>query len=156
MFFSSFESKEDHDSIIAAMEIFPTVGIFMCEIPVIKKKKQGKKKRPKARTIFEYTSFRCLCALNYFRDTGQHTQVLWLATTLEEPPVASIHTIWRKFGSLPTYCAFSSNSTQESVQVPWIIASCPYRLLPKKPIPLATSTFHLASFLMMQVITDCR
>ena len=42
MFFSSFEAKEDHDSIKAAMEIFPTVGIFMCVIA--NKKKQGKKK----------------------------------------------------------------------------------------------------------------
>jgi hypothetical protein len=34
--------------------------------------------------------------------------------------------------SLPTYCEFLSNSTKGLVQVPWIIAPCPYRLLPQK------------------------
>jgi hypothetical protein len=72
MFVTSFESKEDHDLIKAAMEIFPTLGIFMCVIT--DKKKQGKKKRPKARTIFDYQGISCVCALNYFRHTGQHTQ----------------------------------------------------------------------------------
>jgi hypothetical protein len=43
MFLTSFESKEDHDSIEAAMDIFPTVGIYMCVI-ADNKKKQGKKK----------------------------------------------------------------------------------------------------------------
>jgi hypothetical protein len=43
MFCTSFESKEDHDSIKAAMDSFPTVGIYMCVIA--DKKKQGKKKK---------------------------------------------------------------------------------------------------------------
>jgi hypothetical protein len=75
MFVTSFELKEDHDSIGAAMDIFPTVGIYMCIIA--DKKKQGKKKQPKARTNFDYQGISCvLCALNFFRDTDQHTQVL--------------------------------------------------------------------------------
>jgi hypothetical protein len=42
LFVSSFESKENHDSVKAVMEIIPTVGIFICAIA--DKKKQGKKK----------------------------------------------------------------------------------------------------------------
>jgi hypothetical protein len=94
MFHISFECNEDHNSIEAVMHSFPTVGIYMCVIG--DKKKQGKKKRPKARIIFEYQSSSCVCALNFFRDSALHTQVLWLATTLEAPPVASIHSIWQK------------------------------------------------------------
>jgi hypothetical protein len=42
MFCTSFECKEeDYDSIEAAMDSFPTVGIYMCVIA--DKKKQGKK-----------------------------------------------------------------------------------------------------------------
>jgi hypothetical protein len=74
MFCTSFESKDDHDSIKAAMDSFPTVGIYMCVIA--DKKKKGMKKRPKARTIFNYQGVSsCVCALNFFRDTAQHTQV---------------------------------------------------------------------------------
>jgi hypothetical protein len=94
MFCSSFQEKEDHDSIKAAMDSFPTVGIYMYVIAG--KKKQGKKKQPKARTIFKYQGVSCVCALNFFRDSAQHTQVLWLATTLEAPPVTSIHSIWQR------------------------------------------------------------
>jgi hypothetical protein len=97
MFLTSFESKEDHDSIKAAMDIFPTVGCVIAD-----KKKQGTKKQPKARTIFDYQGISCLYALNFFRDTGQHNQVLWLATTLEALPVASIHSI-RQRHQLTTY-----------------------------------------------------
>jgi hypothetical protein len=60
------------------------------------KKKQGNKKQPKARTIFNYQGVSCVCALNFFRGSAQHTQVLWLVTTLEAPPVASIHSIWQR------------------------------------------------------------
>ena len=42
MFRTSFQEKEDHDSIKAAMDSFPTVGIYMCVIA--EKKQQGKKK----------------------------------------------------------------------------------------------------------------
>jgi hypothetical protein len=88
MFLTSFESKEEDDLILAAMEIFPLL------------------------------------------------------------------VYGKSVSLLPTYCAFLSNSTQELVQVPWIIAPFPYRLLPKKLIPLTTSTCHLASFLFIQMITD--
>ena len=73
MFHTSFPEEEDHDCIDAAMDSFPTVGIYMCVIA--EKKWQGKKKRPKARTIFEYEGVTCICALNFFRDSAQHTQV---------------------------------------------------------------------------------
>jgi len=42
MFLTSFPEEEDHDCIDAAMDSFPTVGIYMCVIA--DKKKQGKKK----------------------------------------------------------------------------------------------------------------
>jgi hypothetical protein len=42
MFHTSFQEKEDHDSIDAAVDSLPTVGIYMCVIA--DKKKQGKKK----------------------------------------------------------------------------------------------------------------
>ena len=42
MFHTSFPEEEDHDSIDAAMDSFPTVGIYMCVIA--DKKRQGKKK----------------------------------------------------------------------------------------------------------------
>jgi hypothetical protein len=94
MFHTSFQEKENHDSIEAAMDSSLTVGIYMCVIA--DKKKQGKKKQPKPRTIFQYQGVSCVCALNFFRDSAQHTQVLWLATTLDACPVASIHSIWQR------------------------------------------------------------
>ena len=39
----------------------------------------------------------CLAAVNYFRE-GQHTQVLWIATTMEKPPEDSIHVVWQGHG----------------------------------------------------------
>ena len=42
MFLTSFPEEEDHAYIDAAMDSFPTVGIYMCVIA--DKKKQGKKK----------------------------------------------------------------------------------------------------------------
>jgi hypothetical protein len=74
MFVSSFESKEDHDLIKAVMEIFPTVGIFMCVIA--DKKKQGKRKRPKARTIVDYPGVSCLCALRQCLYGGKKDEIL--------------------------------------------------------------------------------
>jgi hypothetical protein len=52
-------------------------------------------------SIFDYETKSCLAVLNYFRDEKQ-TQVLWLATTLFEPPKESIHVTWRNKG-LATY-----------------------------------------------------
>jgi hypothetical protein len=43
----------------------------------------------------------CLCAVNYCRH-GQHTVVLWLASTRKPPFRASIHCTWRNNG-LATY-----------------------------------------------------
>jgi hypothetical protein len=42
MFLTSFQEKEDHDSIKAAMDMFPTEGIYTCVIS--DNKKQGKKR----------------------------------------------------------------------------------------------------------------
>jgi hypothetical protein len=160
MFLTSIESKEDHDSIKAAMDIIPAVGIYMWVIA--DKKKQGKKKQLKARTIFDYQGVSCVCALNFFRDTGQHIQVLWLATTLEAPPpVASIYSIWQRH-QLATYLLCILIKQHTGIGAGTLDHStlslqgepCPYRLLPKKQIPLAISMCHLASFLMIQMITD--
>ncbi|MCK7580961.1 MAG: hypothetical protein MZV65_38675 [Chromatiales bacterium] len=92
MICSSFESKEDHESINAAMAIFPTLAIFMSVVV-----EQGKKKKASKKTQLksildakDSTTIKCLAAVNYFRQ-HMHTQVLWLATTLEEPPTESIH-----------------------------------------------------------------
>lgn len=51
--------------------------------------------------VKDTSSLHCLAAVNYFQDDTK-TQVLWLATTLEAPPVDSIHVVWQKHG-LATY-----------------------------------------------------
>jgi hypothetical protein len=43
----------------------------------------------------------CIAAVNYLAD-GTHTQVLFLGTTLDKPPVDSIHVTWQHLG-LATY-----------------------------------------------------
>jgi hypothetical protein len=92
---SCFESKEDHESINAAMAIFPMLAIFMSGVV-----EQGKKKKASKKTQLksildakDSTTIKCLAAVNYFRQ-HLHTQVLWLATTIEEPPTESIHFMW--------------------------------------------------------------
>ena len=47
------------------------------------------------------TSLQCLAAVNYY-SIGQQTVVLWLATTVNPPPIDSIHVTWRNLG-LATY-----------------------------------------------------
>jgi hypothetical protein len=99
MFCSSFQSKEDHESINAALAIFPTLAIFMSVVVEQGKKKKASKKM-KLRSILDAkdtTTIKCLAAVNYFRE-HVHTQVLCLATTLEEPPTESIHCMWQKLG----------------------------------------------------------
>ena len=49
----------------------------------------------------DLSAVHCLSAVNYFRE-GTHTHVLWLATTVEAPPINSIHVMWRQRG-LSTY-----------------------------------------------------
>jgi hypothetical protein len=79
---------------------------------------------------------------------------LWLATTLEAPPVASIHSIWQRHW-LTTYllCILIKQHT-------WIgtgtldHSTLSVQASSKKQIPLATSMCHLASFLMILMIKD--
>jgi hypothetical protein len=105
MFVNCFESKEDHVSIEAAMNLFPTAAIFMCPIAVNKKKK---KKTKKPRSIFDYPDTSCICAATYFRHSDEHTHLLWLATTLEAPPVSLVFIqSGVNKGWPPTFCAFS-------------------------------------------------
>ena len=47
MFVNCFESDDDHRSIELAMDICPTVAIFMCPVSGKKNKKQDKKKKSK-------------------------------------------------------------------------------------------------------------
>ena len=55
-------------------------------------------RRRKTKSIFNLGGdVVCLSATVYFC-SGHHTQVLWLATTLDEPPVGSQHITWCKKG----------------------------------------------------------
>jgi hypothetical protein len=93
-----FPEKDDHSSINTAMNNFPCIAIFMA----LKDKKSRKRKLPKTKSIFDYSeTCCCLAVANYFQHK-QQTQVLWLATTLVEPPPESIHVMWHKCG-LATY-----------------------------------------------------
>jgi hypothetical protein len=70
----------------------------------IVRKDRKKKWKNTGKSIFDVkdlSTVHCLAAVNYFRE-GTHTQVLWLATTLQEPPINSIHVTWRHRG-LSTY-----------------------------------------------------
>jgi len=65
---SSFESKEDHKSINAAMAVFPTLAIFMSAVVEQGKKKKSSKKT-KLKSIFDAkdsSTIKCLAAVNYF------------------------------------------------------------------------------------------
>jgi hypothetical protein len=95
MLCSSFESEEDHKCIDVAMANFPTIAIFLSQVDHQDKKKKSHNKKHR-RSIFDMkdtSQLQCLAAVNYFRD-GTQTQVLWLATTLEAPPIESIHVMW--------------------------------------------------------------
>ena len=103
MLWSCFQSEEDHESIDLAMANFPTIAIFMSQVHKEEKKKKLKK-QPKS--IFDVkdgnlSKVQCLAAVCY-HCFEQHTQVLWLSTTIQKPPVESIHVVWRKLG-LGTY-----------------------------------------------------
>ena len=92
---SSFELAADHEAITSTVNNFPTMGIFMCRVD---KKRRDKVKN---KSIFDYKDTSCLASVTYFRH-GQQTQLLWLATTLQKPPIQSVHAVWRKMG-LGTY-----------------------------------------------------
>jgi hypothetical protein len=84
------------------MANFPTIAIFTSWFKDQQKKK--KSKTSSRRSIFDVkdtSSLHCLATVNYYR-TDTNTQVLWLATTLEQPPTDSKHVMWRKIG-LATY-----------------------------------------------------
>jgi hypothetical protein len=74
------------------MANFPTIAIFMSQVDDqdLKKMQNFSKSLLDVR---DRSSIHCLAAVNYFQD-GSHTQVLWLATTLEAPPMDSIHVMW--------------------------------------------------------------
>jgi hypothetical protein len=100
MLYSTFEKKDDRDCIDVAMANNPTIAIFMCRGNGERSKKKNRNKK----SIFDGRDanlVHCLAAVNYFRH-GTNTQVLWLATTLEKPPVDSIQLMWHKLG-LGTY-----------------------------------------------------
>jgi len=96
LFHSVFLFKMDHESVDVAMENTPTMALF---IDTTKQERRKKKTRQSslddASTITD--QHYCLAAVNYFRK-DQDTVVLWLATTLDEPPVQSIHVTWRNCG----------------------------------------------------------
>jgi hypothetical protein len=93
MLCSSFESEEDHLAIDVAMANFPTIAIFMSQVDDQDMRKKRKKLHKSILDVKDTSSLHCLAAINYFRD-GINTQVLWLATTLEAPPIDSIHVMW--------------------------------------------------------------
>ena len=98
---SCFETKEDHKCINVAMYNYPTIAIFMCQVVDQKqelKRHRGNKKnedqvRKSILDVKDSSSLHCLAAVNYYQ-VGDKTVVLWLSTTLEEPPVDSIHVTW--------------------------------------------------------------
>ena len=96
---SSFVADEDHACINVAMDNYPTIAIFMAQVP-----DRGLKKRKKRKSILDVkdtSSLHCLAAVNYMA-YGTHTKVLWLATIVSQPPVDSKHVMWQKHG-LATY-----------------------------------------------------
>jgi hypothetical protein len=99
MVISCFDLEEDHSCIQKAMDNYPTLAIFMSTIDSSKHSHTGRK--PQRKSILDDKHVSCLAAVTYFRQ-GTHTQVLWLATTLAQPPVGSIHVVWQKIG-LGTY-----------------------------------------------------
>ena len=103
---SCFETKEDRNCIKVAMDNYPTIAIFMC--PVLDQKQDMKRKRNNkdqvCKSILDVkdpSSLHCLAAVNYYQ-VGRNMIVLWLSTTLKEPPINSIHVTWQNKG-LATY-----------------------------------------------------
>ena len=98
MYFSLFESTEDHNAIQSAMANAPTMGLFLIRrthndsLPA---KKQPKRVKEKQNSVLD--EIECLSAVTYFRN-HQDTVVLWLGTTLNEPPVESVNVTWRNSG----------------------------------------------------------
>jgi hypothetical protein len=101
MLSSCFGPDEDKECIRESMEIFPTVAVFMTQVGEKGMIKRQPKQRKSILDVKDSSSLHCLAAAVYFRDVT-HTQVLWLATTLEAPPPESMHVTWRKCG-LATY-----------------------------------------------------
>ena len=99
LFHNTFDNDVDKNCIDVAMCHFPTMAIFMAQKTDVKKKKNQRK------SVLDVAKpdlqLHCLAAVNYFMD-GHHTQVLWLATTMEEPPEDSIHVVWQGCG-MATY-----------------------------------------------------
>jgi hypothetical protein len=78
------------------MANYPTIAIFMSQCDGQENIKRNHKKHNLHKSILDvkYTSsLHCLAAVNYFQ-VGPKTHVLWLSTTLESPPVDSIHVMW--------------------------------------------------------------
>jgi hypothetical protein len=101
MFHDCFQ-EPDREHIDAAMSHFPTMGIFMT-LTTKQRMKQIKQGNDEG-SIFHANpanKVHCLCGVNYCRH-GQHTVVLWLASTRKQPFRASIHCTWRNNG-LATY-----------------------------------------------------
>jgi len=106
MLCSCFDTAEDHTCIKVAMANHPTIAIFISP-----KENQDNMKRVRnknkqlGKSILDAkdpnTSLQCLAAVNYY-SIGQQTVVLWLATTVNAPPIDSIHVTWRNLG-LATY-----------------------------------------------------
>jgi hypothetical protein len=112
---STFVSKHDHECIDVALDNFPTIAIFMAQVPEDGlKKRKNKNKRKSICDVKDNSSLHCIAAVNYLAD-GTHTQVLFLATTFEEPPVNSIHVTWQQLG-LATYllCMLVKQHTRNS------------------------------------------
>jgi hypothetical protein len=95
MLCSCFDSEEDHKCIKVAMANYPTIAIFMSQVAMedMKRHRKNKHLRKSILDVKDTSSLHCLAAVNYFQ-VGTNTQVLWLSTTLEEPPVDSMHVTW--------------------------------------------------------------
>jgi hypothetical protein len=95
MLCSSFQGNDDHVAIAdVAMANFPTIAIFMSQVDN-KQKKKPKNHRKSIFNVNDTSLLKCLPTVNYFRE-DTHTQLLWLSTTLEEPPIDSSHVMWCK------------------------------------------------------------
>ena len=85
-----------HSRIKVAMDNYPTIAIFMCQSVQHELKRNRGKNKQVCKSILDVkdpSSLHCLAAVNYYQ-VGTETVVLWLSTTLEEPPVDSIHVTW--------------------------------------------------------------
>jgi hypothetical protein len=91
------------------------------------KHRRGREKIPKKSIFYFNEEVHCLAAVNYFRHQ-QFTQVIYVATSLEEPPKQSKLTTWRRNG-LATYliCMLLKQHTyadnHEAASVPTLLNS---------------------------------